>query len=139
MREKKLTRRETREELFKIVFQTEIQGNTMEESYQNSILQEKIQEEEKAKDFVERYVKGLDEHWNFLQEKIQEAMVDWDFLRIGYVEKSLLRLASYEIYFEDIPVEIAVNEAVELAKSYGDMKSYEFINGVLAKILQHKK
>lgn len=139
MREKKLTRRETREELFKIVFQTEIQGNTMEESYQNSILQEKIQEEEKAKDFVERYVKGLDEHWNFLQKKIQEAMVDWDFLRIGYVEKSLLRLASYEIYFEDIPVEIAVNEAVELAKSYGDMKSYEFINGVLAKILQHKK
>lgn len=138
MSEKKITRREAREELFKLIFQTEIQGNSLQEAYEKSELWEKIQKEEKTKEFVERYVKGLEEQKQFLQEKIQESMTDWDFLRIGYVERSLLRLASYEIYFEELPVEISINEAVELAKIYGDVKTYEFINGVLARVVEHK-
>lgn len=139
MGEKKLTRRETRKELFKLIFQTEIQGNSLQEAYQNSFLFENIQKEENIKEFVERYVKALDEKKSFVQEKIQKSMTDWDFLRIGYIERSLLRLATYEIYFEDLPLEVAINEAVELAKMYGDVKTHEFINGVLARIVEHKK
>ena len=135
MSEKKLTRREIREELFKLIFQTEIQGNSMQEAYQTSFLLENIQKEEAIREFVERYVKALDKNKDFLQEKIQDAITDWDFSRIGYVEKSLLRLATYEIYFEDLPIEVSINEAIELAKVYGDIKTHEFINGVLAKIV----
>lgn len=138
MSEKKLTRRETRKELFKLVFETEIQGNSLQEAYQKSFLLENMQEEN-TKEFVERYVKSLEENKAFVQEKIENSMTDWDFLRIGYVERSLLRLATYEIYFEDLPLEVAINEAVELAKIYGDVKTHEFINGVLARIVEHKK
>lgn len=139
MNGEKMTRRETREELFKLLFQVEIQGNSLQDDYDKSELREEIQADVKTKEFVETYIKGLEEHKNFLQEKIQEAMTDWDFQRIGYVEKSLLRLAAYEIYFEGLPVEIIVNEAVELAKIYGDIKTHEFINGVLAKVIHRKK
>lgn len=138
MSEKKLTRRETRKELFKLIFETEIQGNSLQEAYQKSFFLESMQAEN-TKEFVERYVTSLEENKAFVQEKIENSMTDWDFLRIGYVERSLLRLATYEIYFEDLPLEVAINEAVELAKIYGDVKTHEFINGVLARIVEHKK
>ena len=88
---------------------------------------------------MERYRKGMAEHQEEVAEKIEAAMTDWDLPRIGYVEKSLLKIAVYEIYFEDLPVEIIVNEAVEIAKIYGDVKTHEFINGVLAKVIKMKK
>lgn len=50
-----------------------------------------------------------------------------------------MKLAVYEMYFEDLPVEIIVNEAVEIAKIYGDVKTHEFINGVLAKVIKMKQ
>ena len=55
--------------------------------------------------------------------------------RIGNVEKALLKCSVYEILFKDTPCEIVINEVVELAKVYGDEKTSEFINGVLAKIV----
>ncbi|RXZ71066.1 transcription antitermination factor NusB [Fusobacterium necrophorum] len=134
-----MTRREAREELFKWIFQTEIQGNSMEEAFEHSSLREEIEKDEVTKVFLERYRKGLAEHKGELEKNIQAAMTDWDFSRIGYVEKSLLKLAVYEMYFEDLPVEIIVNEAVEIAKIYGDVKTHEFINGVLAKVIKMKQ
>lgn len=134
-----MTRREAREELFKWIFQTEIQGNSMEKAFEYSSLREEIEKDEATKLFLERYRKGLEEHGEKIEKKIQAAMTDWDFSRIGYVEKSLLKLAVYEMYFEDLPVEIIVNEAVEIAKIYGDVKTHEFINGVLAKVIKMKQ
>ncbi|MCI7344058.1 MAG: transcription antitermination factor NusB [Fusobacterium necrophorum] len=134
-----MTRREAREELFKWIFQTEIQGNSMEKAFEYSSLREEIEKDEVTKLFLERYRKGLEEHGEEIEKKIQAAMTDWDFSRIGYVEKSLLKLAVYEMYFEDLPVEIIVNEAVEIAKIYGDVKTHEFINGVLAKVIKMKQ
>lgn len=134
-----MTRREAREELFKWIFQTEIQGNSMEKAFEYSSLREEIEKDEVTKLFLERYRKGLVEHREEIETKIQAAMTDWDFSRIGYVEKSLLKLAVYEMYFEDLPVEIIVNEAVEIAKIYGDVKTHEFINGVLAKVIKMKQ
>ncbi len=134
-----MTRREAREELFKWIFQTEIQGNSMEKAFEYSSLREEIEKDEATKLFLERYRKGLEEHGEEIEKKIQAAMTGWDFSRIGYVEKSLLKLAVYEMYFEYLPVEIIVNEAVEIAKIYGDVKTHEFINGVLAKVIKMKQ
>lgn len=139
MNKKKLKRREEREELFKILFQREIQGCSFQEAYESSLLFENIQAQKNSKLFIESYLEGIQKKESFLEESIQAVMTDWDFFRIAYVERSLLKLASYEIYFEDLPIEIIVNEAVELAKIYGDMKSHEFINGVLAKLIRNKK
>ncbi|MFA6708070.1 MAG: transcription antitermination factor NusB, partial [Fusobacterium sp.] len=62
-------------------------------------------------------------------------MEGWSYDRIGVVERALLKSAVYELMFEKTPKEIVINEIIELAKKYGDAKSYEFLNGVLAKIL----
>ncbi|WP_337742797.1 transcription antitermination factor NusB [Fusobacterium gonidiaformans] len=134
-----MTRREAREELFKWIFQTEIQGNSIEEAFEHSSLREEIEKDELSKVFLERYRKGIAAHQEEVAEKIEAAMTDWDLPRIGYVEKSLLKIAVYEIYFEELPVEIIVNEAVEIAKIYGDVKTHEFVNGVLAKVIKMKK
>ena len=69
-----------------------------------------------------------------IDKYIEDSIEVWNFERVGSVERALLRYAVYEIKFSDIGVEIIINEAVELAKRYGEEKSSEFINGVLAKI-----
>lgn len=71
-----------------------------------------------------------------LDEKINEVAEGWKTKRMGKVELTILRLALYEIlYDEDVPEKVAINEAVELAKRFGGNESPAFINGVLAKLV----
>ena len=71
-----------------------------------------------------------------LDEKINEVTEGWKTKRMGRAELTILRLALYEILFdEEIPEKVAINEAVELAKKYGGNESPAFINGVLAKLV----
>ena len=69
-----------------------------------------------------------------IDQMLSEKTTGWSLQRIGKVELAILRLAVYEMLFDDtIPVSVAINEAVELAKKYGAEDSASFINGVLAK------
>ena len=72
-----------------------------------------------------------------LDEKINSVSEGWPVDRIGKAELAIMRLAVYEmLYDDDIPVNVAINEAVELAKSYGsDDNAASFVNGVLAKLV----
>ena len=71
-----------------------------------------------------------------IDELIASASEGWDIGRIGKVELAILRLATYEAKFdEDIPVSVAINEAVEIAKKYGGEDSPAFINGILGKLV----
>ena len=61
-------------------------------------------------------------------------------MRMAYVDRNILRLATYEILFcEDIPIKVAINEAVELAKRYGEADSSKFVNGILDHIAKTEK
>lgn len=72
-----------------------------------------------------------------LDEKIASISEGWKISRIGKLELNILRLAAYEILFDDaIDAAVAINEAVELAKKYGDDGAPKFINGVLAKLVK---
>lgn len=71
-----------------------------------------------------------------IDHEIDEKAVSWKVDRMNYVDLTIIRLAYYEIkYEEDIPMAVAINEAVELAKIYGGDESSSFVNGVLAKLL----
>ncbi len=71
-----------------------------------------------------------------LDEKINAVTTGWTTARMGKAELAILRLAAYEmLYDENIPVKVAINEAVELAKKYGGDEAPSFVNGVLAKLL----
>ncbi len=93
-----------------------------------------INEEDKKyiMDKVNQVIDKLDE----IDALISEKAKNWTIDRIDYIDLSIIRLAYYEIKYEDdIPIGVAINEAVELAKLYGEKNSYSFVNGLLAKML----
>ena len=72
-----------------------------------------------------------------LDEVISSAMEGWKLGRLGTAERNILRLAVYEILFDDqVPVRVAVNEAVELARKYGGDEAPGFVNGVLGRVIR---
>jgi N utilization substance protein B len=81
-----------------------------------------------ARTLVEKTVANLDE----IDEKIIKVIQNWEYDRISVVDKIILRMGTCEIvYFDDIPPQISINEAIEIGKKYGGNDSGRFINGVL--------
>ena len=90
-------------------------------------------------DYMQQVVFGACEKKNEINEKIAPLLRKWDISRLPKVSLAILQLAIYEIdSMEDVPNKVAVNEAVELAKKYGEEETYKFINGVLAEYLKNK-
>ncbi|MCR5726503.1 MAG: transcription antitermination factor NusB [Lachnospiraceae bacterium] len=131
--------RERREHLMRLLYLREFHENEeiaeQNQLYFDVILPTEGIESDASPEILDKY--------NKLVEKLPEIdsvliarMKNWNIERIGLVEKSLLRLCAYEIMFEGISEKIAINEAVELAKTYGGQQSGGFINGVLARIVK---
>ncbi|MGL4904445.1 MAG: transcription antitermination factor NusB [Cetobacterium sp.] len=133
-----MSRRVAREELFKIVFEAELTEVRIDETLESYLLRDDTNLNTNEKEFIEKYCKGMALNDERVLETLKNNITGWNLDRIGNVEKALLKISTYEILFEDIPAEIVVNEVVELAKKYGEDKSHEFINGVLAKIVVEK-
>ena len=141
-----MNRHELRENIFKIVFQIPFYGEeNMQEQTEVDIEslkilaeeplsdEDKIKLSEKNEQYIKEKVQGIVSHIKELDTKITEAAKNWELERLGKAELAILRLAAYEILFdEDIPNAGAINEAVELAKEYTDERAAAFINGVLA-------
>lgn len=131
-------RREQREQIFKLLFRVEF--NKKEEMPEQLQLffegAEKPVSEEDQLYISGKYEKIMDklpQIDGLLNEKAQK----WSTDRMGKVELTILRLAVYEIrYDEDIPTSVAINEAVELAKKFGQKESGSFVNGILARFAE---
>lgn len=86
-------------------------------------------------EFAQRLAGGVDERQAVIDALIDKASANWRLVRMPVVDRNILRLASYELLAcEDIPVSVSINEAVELAKKYGDKDSRAFVNGILDRI-----
>lgn len=133
-----MSRRTAREELFKIVFESELSEVKLDETLASYMLRDETNLNTNEREFIEKYSNGIALNDDKVTETLKDNITGWSLERIGNVERSLLKIATYEILFEDVPAEIVVNEVVELAKKYGDEKSHEFINGVLAKVVVEK-
>lgn len=133
-----MSRREIRERIFKLLFRVEFyKAGDLEEQKELYF--------EDTEDFPENVSdkdkREIAEKYDAIMEKISEidAMINdkatgWSSKRMGKVELTIIRLAVYEICFDErIPAGVAINEAVELAKNYGQDGSAAFVNGVLAK------
>jgi N utilization substance protein B len=77
---------------------------------------------------------GTIEHEKELDELITPHLVNWTIDRLANIDKTILRMAAYELKYEDVPANVTLDEAVELAKAFGDDHSSKFVNGVLSKI-----
>ncbi len=88
-------------------------------------------------DFVWRLVKGMVEHLPEIDKVLEKAAPEWPMEQIALVDRNILRLGLYELLYADkteVPPKVAINEAIELAKSYGGNNSSKFINGVLGTV-----
>ena len=128
-----MTRREIREEIFKLLFEKELTDNNVEKRIEETIKENKIKKEEHI-EFLTSYVNDIIENEDILVEKIKEILDGWTYERLGTLEKVLLKISFYEIIIKKVGYEIAINEAVELAKKYSYDDTKEFLNGILAKL-----
>lgn len=134
--EKNMTRREIREQVFKMLFRVEFY-NQEEMSEQIALCEDDACSwKEKDKTYIFEKVEKISEKLEEIDAKINEVSEGWKTGRMGKVDLTLIRLAVYEmLYEEDVPAKVAINEAVELAKQYGMDNSPSFVNGVLAKLV----
>jgi len=133
--EKKMTRHEMREIVFSLLFQSEFYPGEEFETQRDIYLDEQSITEEERQEIAEKTTKLL-ERLPEIDEKISEYSKGWQIDRIAKAELAILRVAVYEALFdESVPVGVAVNEAVELAKQYGEDNGSVFINGILGKIV----
>lgn len=129
-----MTRRQLRENVFKMLFRVEFHDE--KEMPEQLILfedeVEPISEDEKI--YMTNKYKDIYAHIEEMDAAINEVSKGWKTTRMGKVDLTLIRLAVYEIRFEEeIPVKVSINEAIELAKKYGTDDSPAFVNGILAK------
>ena len=131
-----MTRRELRENVFKMLFRVEFHEETempeqfdlFGEEVENITEEDSAYINHKCNDIISKIVE--------IDTEINESTTGWKTTRMGKVDLTIIRLAVYEIKFEeDIPAKVSINEAVELAKKYGTDDSASFINGVLAKFV----
>ncbi len=131
-----MNRTAIREKAFKLIYSLEIQKyNSLEEQINIYFESENITDEE-AKKYIEDAVLGIEKNKDEICSLIEKNLKsDWKIDRISKIDLSILKLAIYEIKYKEIPFKIAINEAVELAKRYGEDPSKNFVNGILASIV----
>ena len=133
-KEEAMTRRALREQFFMMLFRVEFH-DTEEMTEQVDLFDEAEECSEKDKEYILTKFNNILEKIDEIDAAINEVSKGWKTKRMGKVDLTLIRLAVYEMkYEEDIPVKVAINEAVELAKQYGTEESPAFVNGVLAKL-----
>ena len=125
-----------REYAFKLVYELEIQKEFSEESIDIFIANNEI-EDKNARKYIRKIVRGIKENEENIEKIISEKLKpEWPMERIPKINIALLKLSIYEMLYAEVPYKVAINEVIELAKTYGDDNSAGFINGVLANVVK---
>ncbi len=127
-------RRETRENAMKLLYQVQIQKEDTDEQIERFMEEQQIIEEP-DRNYILSVVKGVMEREEELDGLIARHAKGWTIQRMPKVDLAIMRLSCYEMkYRNDIPVNVSINEAVEMAKKYSSEQSKTFVNGVLGKV-----
>ena len=130
-----MNRSELREHLFRMLFRIEFHDESEYEEQMKLYTEALADPSEAELSYLLGKSSKVIEKVSELDQMIDEAVFGWKTDRMGRVELTIIRLALYEIKFDDdVPPGVAINEAVELAKRYGNTESASFVNGVLARL-----
>ena len=120
-----------------LVFYPEIQKDENIEEQIDLFFESNDIRDEEAKKYIKDVILGIEKNKEQILSNIEKNLKeDWKLSRISKMDLSILELAIYEIEFSEVPYKVAINEAVELAKKYGEDKSKNFVNGILASIVK---
>jgi transcription antitermination protein NusB len=124
-----MKRRTAREKALQALFQMDMSGMTADEALTN------VYEDAPSDEYLESLVKGATENKVKIDGLIKENLEKWSFDRLAKVDRNIMRVAVYELLeVDDVPNKVVINEAIEIAKTFGDDQSGKFINGVLSKV-----
>ncbi len=134
-----MNRSKVREETFKLLYSLEFYTDEIDTQINDYIEENSISEVNDIK-YIRETIKGIEKEKENIDKLISDNLAaKWTIERISKIDLSILRLAIYEIKNTETPYKVAINEAVELAKMYGEDNSKVFINGVLASIVNKKE
>ncbi|MBU1121224.1 MAG: transcription antitermination factor NusB [Candidatus Omnitrophota bacterium] len=131
-------RSKAREVALHVLYQREIAKDSSSESFQRYI--EYNPQKQEVIDFSASLFNGVTENITFIDSVIKKYVKNWEIDRMAVVDRNILRIACFELVFlEEVPPKVAINEAIELAKRFGDIDSPRFVNGVLDKIYKMER
>ncbi|MDD3627347.1 MAG: transcription antitermination factor NusB [bacterium] len=133
-------RRQARENALQILYMMDVMKYTPGEALE--IFNEQFSEvsDKSIESYTRDLVYGTTEHLTDIDELIESYAKNWVIKRMAIVDRNILRFAVFElVYREDIPRKVSINEAIEVAKKYGNTDSNKFVNGILDKITVEKK
>lgn len=134
-----MNRSEMRKVAFELMYSLEIQkvDSAELEEQLNLFIENKEISEKKVKEYVQDIVYGIYKNKDNIIEQINKELSEkWEITRLSKVSITILKIAIYELLYKKLPYKVVVNEAVELAKAYGDENAPSFINGVLASVIK---
>lgn len=133
-----MKRTETREFAFQLLYSSEIQKEMEEEQVELFIQESQIQNKNQV-EYIQTIFTGIKSHQEEIHNLIENNLKEkWSMSRISKIDLAILKLAIYELIYSQLPYKVVINEAVELAKKYGDDSSRAFVNGILASIVKEK-
>ena len=134
-----MNRTSIREQAFKLLYSLEIQKDINQEEQIELYLESNNIKDNEAVSYIKDAIIGIEENKKDIDAKIiQNLKSNWKLERVSKIDLTILRLAIYEIKYKELPFKVAINEAVELAKKYGEDTSKNFVNGILASIVNEK-
>ncbi len=132
------SRSSMRELVFKYIYGNEIQGEGSEENLQLFIESNEVEDKETI-EYLKTISNGINEHREEIDELIKANLKqNWSLNRISKINLSLIKIAIFEMLYMNLPYKVAINEVIELAKTYADDSAPVFINGILASIVKEK-
>ena len=130
------TRRKAREHSLQLLYQVDMTGADVEEAIRLHWSREPADPE--VTDFADRLARGTLEHLERIDQLIGDASINWKVSRMSYVDRNILRLATFEfLEMHEVPPMASLNEAIELGKRFGTTESGAFINGILDRIARN--
>lgn len=131
-----MSRSTAREHIFKIVYEIPFQSDDVTlimDRYIRDFVEEKLSDDDFS--FIQSETAGILQNLNALDETIGNALTGWKVSRLSKVDLAILRVSAYELCYDpDMPVQVSINEAVELAKKYSQEQAPTFINGILGTV-----
>ena len=132
-----MNRTTIRDNTFKLIYSLEVQKNENKQEQIEMYLETNNISDKEAIKYIKQYILDIEKYKTDILDIIKKNLKsNWKIERISKIDLSILELAIYEIKYTEIPYKVVINEAVELAKKYGEDTSKMFINGVLASVVK---
>lgn len=129
------TRRRAREIVLQLLYEADING-TRDRDSARRFIRSRLQGRRALTDFAEALLTGTLAHRPEIDQHLAKLATHWTLPRMPTTDRNVLRMGAFEILYGDTPGRVAVNEAIELAKRYGDKNSPRFVNGILDRLFK---